>query len=302
MIRAIRKKTIKLSLYMQILLYVAVLLGTTICISAALSMAGHLSLTKAASYLVFSFRPKPEAITRGDIVGKWVFDVLVIFVTAIWQAIFIFRLMFSENSLRFSTKMAFYDYDCLKQYNHREKEPHLVFRILNEEDGPIFDLEIQALLKYFDDRSSTIQHYTLNVRNHRKAILEAGNPFRIYIDVGLIQEAVDSKYLLYGDEACSNLRDGTELIGLRAGGDSEARYPKVLVIVKSYDATLDKRSIATYEYEFSKKDVVVGRFANILSIAECRMAGRSGMKTRRGWRDFYPAEVQRNFDVVAPCE
>ena len=51
-------------------------------------------------------------------------------------------------------------------------------------------------------------------------------------------EAVDSKYLLYGNEACRNFRDGTELIGLRAGGDPGARYPKVLVIAKCCDATL----------------------------------------------------------------
>jgi hypothetical protein len=259
-------------------------------------------MTQAASYLVFSFRPSHIRVPRSAALLKWLFNVLVIFITAIWQAIFIFRLMFSENSLRFSKQIAFYDYKCLNGGGSREDRPYLVFRILSEEDASIFDIDIQVILKYFDKQSSTIQHYSLKVRNAKKAVLEPGNPFRIYIDVGLIEEAVDKKYLIHKDEAEHSSGKDTQTIDLLEESDDASAGQMILVIVKSYDATLDKRSITTHEYEFSKRDVVIGRFANIRSIAECEAAGRSGLKLKKGWRDFYPSEVDAHFDRIVPCE
>ena len=302
MISAIRKKLIKVSLSGQILLYISVLLVLTSFLSSILATTHNLSMTQAASYLVFSFRPSHIRVPRSAALLKWLFNVLVIFITAIWQAIFIFRLMFSENSLRFSKQIAFYDYKCLNGGGSREDRPYLVFRILSEEDASIFDIDIQVILKYFDKQSSTIQHYSLKVRNAKKAVLEPGNPFRIYIDVGLIEEAVDKKYLIHKDEAEHSSGKDTQTIDLLEESDDASAGQMILVIVKSYDATLDKRSITTHEYEFSKRDVVIGRFANIRSIAECEAAGLSGLKLKKGWRDFYPSEVDAHFDRIVPCE
>ncbi len=302
MIRAIRKKLIKVSLSWQTLLYISTLFFLTSFLSIVLATTHNLSMAQAASYLVFSFRPGHIPVPRSGVVLKWLFNALVIFITAIWQAIFIFRLMFSENSLRFSKKIAFYDYKCLNGGSSREDRPYLVFRILNDEDAPIFDIDIQVILKYLDKKSTTIQHYSLKVRNARRAVLEPGNPFRIYIDIGLIEEAVDKKYLIHKDDVEHNgVKDAQTIDLLEEGGDASAGQ-RILVIVKSYDATLDKRSITTHEYEFSKRDVVVGRFENIRSIAECQAAGRSGLKLKKGWRDFYPSEVDAHFDRIAPCE
>ncbi|WP_461284258.1 hypothetical protein [Acidiferrobacter sp.] len=291
-----------MSLSWQILLYIGALFFLTSCLSVVLSTSHNLSVEQAASYLVFSFRPGNIHVPRSDAVLKWLFDVFVIFITAIWQAIFIFRLMFSENSLRFSKKIAFYDYKCLKGGSSREDRPYLVFRILNDEDAAIFDIDIQVILKYFDKQSSTIQHYSLKVRNAKRAVLEPGNPFRIYIDVGLIEEAVDTKYLIHKGEVERDSDKDTQTIDLLEEGDDASTGQNVLVIIKSYDATLDKRSITTHEYEFSKRDVAIGRFENIRSIAECQAAGRSGLKLKKGWRDFYPSEIDAHFDKIVPCE
>lgn len=209
-----------MSLSGQILLYISALFVLTSLLSIILTASHNIPIRQAASYLVFSFRPSHAKVPRSDVLLKWLFDVFVIFITAIWQAIFIFRLMFSENSLRFSKQIAFYDYSCINNKNSRETRPYLVFRILNDEDAPIFDIDIQAILKYFDTKSSTIQHYPLKVRNARRAVLEPGNPFRIYISVGLIEEAVDTKYLAYKDGAGRNDGKDAETIDLLEEGDA----------------------------------------------------------------------------------
>jgi len=302
MIRAIRKKVIKLSLSVQVLLYVSITLLLTLILSVILDLNGHLTIAKAFSYLIFDFHAKAVPLSKEDRFTRWIFTVSMIFVTAVWQAIFIFRLMFSENAIRFSKVMAFYDYACLNGKNARETQPQIVFRILNDEDVPIFDVGIQAIFKYFNPGSSTIQHYMLNIRNPKKAILEAGNPFRIYIDVGLIKEAVDSKYLIYKINEQGHDGAPVEIIELLDGGDARIPDPTILVIVKSYDATLDKRSIATHEYKFNRMSVSAGRFENIRNIRECDDEKNRTWTRRNGWKDFYPGEVYAKFDDIIPCD
>lgn len=287
--------------------YVRTGFGTQIGVSILLVFV---ITTLFVALLMFS-RANPEA-TLASVLGDLLFDnpggdvsktsksvyqLLLLIILAVWQAVFLARLLTRPHDFRFSKSMALYPYNQLKG---RGSAPILVFRLLNDGVSDLYNVEIDATLVVYNPVHRVVQHFRCKVINNRIPVFRRQMPFWIAIETGevLIKWGEDSLPL----DRCFLFRvnrkdaDGVRLINreyVEAVAENAQISPDIFsisVYVHGHDIDLDQEKAASSEYCIAQ--VQNGFFESI-------EPKHNGDKSHVGKFEFFDRdEIKSKFDRI----
>lgn len=240
----------------------------------------------------------------GDVskTSKSIYQSSLILILAVWQAVFLARLITRPHDFRFSQKMALYPYNKLKG---RSSSPMLVFRLMNDGISDLYNVEIDATLIVFNPRTQVIQHFRCKVINNRIPVFRRNMPFWIAIETGevLIKWGDDSLALdrCFLFNVNRKNHEGIRIIDrdyVRAVSEEHQIWPGIFAIsvyVQGHDIDLDQQKAANHDFILA--EIEDGFFEDI---APKRV---SGTAIRRARPDFFDrAEIDRKFDVILAVE
>ncbi len=230
---------------------------------------------------------------------------ILILIVAIWQAVLIFKMMQTDESIQLSNYISYYD-----NHNKHEKTS-LVFRLLNDGFNTIYNVKVTAFLR-IKPSQGPYRHYKLNTRDSEISSLEVGMPYSIFIDTGKINNVGKTAILIDSGEAPYNIvkdyKEGkggfeVECIPHPDINNSTPDECWIVILVEAFDDFLDQTNITKQVYKFS--EVKRGEFFNIHSRVELAEDGSKG-KTKqevneavskdKAWAIFGRDEVWNNFN------
>lgn len=175
-------------------------------------------------------------------------------VVLVWQSVLILKLLNRPEYLLLSNILTYYPLDYHNKSN--KKEDFLVFRLVNVGYSDLYEVEVSATYRFFDQETQTFQHYTCAVKNRAIPVLSPNMPFRIYIETGVMTNIRN----LYLDPAGIHDIEAEEL-GLAAVTKTDRPDDELIVFVTGYDSQLDQTKSISMLYKV--RDIKYGRFKSI---------------------------------------
>jgi hypothetical protein len=237
---------------------------------------------------------------------------VLVLLVVIWQAVLIFKMMQTDDSIILSENISCRDY---------LGEPVLELRLLNDGFSTLYNINITALLR-IKSSDGIHRHYHLHLKNPRIPILEVGMPYGIYIETGIINDDTTKMCLIHnGENYISEYkeRDLDKTIDLLPhpnnkkylSSENKKEIPFgacILIITEGFDKFLQQNVIISNEYIYHK--LKYGRHTNIESrlehaektenqkiIEKAKDRINNPKKYGKGWTVFDRDEVLCKFNL-----
>lgn len=223
---------------------------------------------------------------------------LIAFFAFIWQAAFIFRIMNTPHSVKFSNVITYYPVDLASQDKLKHKD-YIVFRLMNNGFSTIYNVNISVMLRAYDATSKTFQHYKCSVKNCSLPVFSPYMPFRIYIETGLIYEAIDcsllNPYSVLSEQEHSQISKNITIDYARETIKNNALAHNAfcfVVYAEGFDSELDQSKSFMKEYSFV--DMKKGYFSEILPNNHSKKSNEPQVLM------FSQDEIAAKFDSIEP--